>query len=373
MNAIIGLATIGRINLDDLGGGLSQEILEIKDNLGQIEASSNHLMGLLNDILDLSEIESGKITLSEEPFPLSKLIGGVLNTIRPRCAEKNITFETALEKFSPDTFTSDFWRLRQVLLNLLGNAVKFTPELGLVSFTVAGQGRQDGRTLVEFTIRDKGPGIPKPALATIFQPFEQASGQIARQFGGLGLGLAISRLVINILGGDITVNSQEGEGSEFSFTLWLKEAEAALPKDEAVSDPTNKLAGKKALLVDDVDLNRKVARAMLKMTGIAIDEAADGLAAVKKFEESAENTYDLVLMDIIMPYMDGYQASQAIRALDREDARRVPIVALTANAFQEDIEKARQSGMNTHIAKPVKMDELFKILFKLLPPQGAGR
>ncbi|MDR0881226.1 MAG: response regulator [Candidatus Adiutrix sp.] len=366
MNAIIGLANVMLKNIDDLGDGLSQELVEVKDNLRQIEASSQHLLGLLNDILDISKIEAGKITLAAETLVLSKLTDTVLSIIRPRCDEKHITFDTAIEGFSPDTFLGDSLRLRQVLINLLGNAVKFTPELGRIRFTVARKDRKDGRTLVEFIIQDTGIGISQKDLATIFQPFEQANGKINRQFGGTGLGLAISRHIVNILGGDITVNSLEGEGSEFSFSLWLRETEANLPEEAAITDPTDKFVGKRVLLVDDVDLNRKVAKAMLKRTGIAIDEADDGLEAVKKFEESAENTYDIVLMDIMMPNLDGYQASLAIRALDREDARRVPIVALTANAFQDDIEKALQSGMNTHIAKPVKMDKLVEVLYKML-------
>ena len=365
MNAIIGLANIVQRSLDEKGGD-SPEMEEVKDHVQQIEASSQHLLGLLNDILDISKIEAGKITLSEETVDLSRLVETVARIIKPRCDEKNITFVTLSDSFDPPTFLTDSLRLRQVLINLLGNAVKFTPELGRVEFRINRKDRKEGRTLVEFLVRDTGIGISDEAMASIFQPFEQASGQITRQYGGTGLGLAISRHIVNIFGGEITVVSKTGEGSEFGFAIWLKETEACPEEEEAVSDPADKFIGKTVLLVDDVDLNRKVAKAMLKITGITIDEAEDGEEALNKFKASPAGTYDIVLMDVLMPKMDGYQSSQAIRALNRADAAAVPIIALTANAFKEDIDKALAAGMNAHIAKPVKMDKLMEVLFKFL-------
>lgn len=370
MNAIIGLSSIVQRNIDEMSGETntdSDQLVEIKDHIKQIGVSSQHLLGLLNDILDISKIEAGKISLSEEVIELHKLIESVGSIIKPRCDEKNIRFKTVVDKFTPAAVLTDSLRLRQVLINLLGNAVKFTPELGSVNFLVKRKECRDGQALVEFVVRDSGIGISKEAQVNIFQPFEQASGKITRQYGGTGLGLTICRHLVRIFGGDIALKSQTGEGSEFSFAIWLKETNEGLDKEAKLSDPAGKFVGKRVLLVDDVDLNRKVARAMLKITGIAIDEAQDGLIALEKFTASPEGSYDIILMDVLMPNMDGYQATMAIRSLShRDDATRVPIIALTANAFKEDIDRAHSAGMNDHIAKPVKMDQLVEALFKFL-------
>jgi CheY-like chemotaxis protein len=226
------------------------------------------------------------------------------------------------------------------------------------------------KALVAFSVRDSGIGIHKSAMAAIFQPFEQADRQISRSYGGTGLGLAISRRIVRLLGGDISVESEEGVGSFFSFTIWMpiSELEAGPePRDITdMSDISSLFAGKKALLVDDVMVNRIIAVDLLSSTGMEIDEADDGAVAVRMFEESAESTYDIIYMDVQMPVMDGYEATSAIRSLDRSDAKTVPIVALTANAFKEDVDKALEHGMNTHLAKPVEMDKLLEVSTKYL-------
>jgi len=369
MNAIIGLANIVQRDLDEMKG---REIAEVKDHVKQIEASSQHLLSLLNDILDISKIEAGKITLSQEAVDLPELVRTVTSIIQPRCDEKNIAFDVIVDAFEPSTFLSDSLRLRQVLINLLGNAVKFTPELGRVEFRIIRKNRKDGQTLVEFRVRDTGIGISDEAMSNIFQPFEQASSKITRRYGGTGLGLSISRHIVQIFGGDISVKSQVGEGSEFSFAIWLTETKARVRPDQKTVGPPEQLAGRRVLLVDDVDLNRKVAKAMLKTSGLIIDEAEDGQVALDKFRAAPENSYDIILMDVLMPNLDGYQASRAIRALDRPDAGRVPIIALTANAFKEDIDKALEAGMNAHIAKPVKLDKLMEVLFEYIPVKAEG-
>jgi CheY-like chemotaxis protein/nitrogen-specific signal transduction histidine kinase len=368
MNAIIGLANIVQRNLGDHNAPKEEavDIDEVKEHVRQIETSSQHLLNLLNDILDISKIEAGKIALSPEIVDLRQLVDTVVSIIKPRCDDKDVVFDVALEEFTPDTFAADSLRLRQVLINLLGNAVKFTPAKGRIEFSISRANQREGRSLVEFAIRDTGIGISPEEMAGIFQPFEQASGKITKKYGGTGLGLTISRHIVQLFGGDITVRSDAGQGSEFSFAIWLDETAESVAEEVAAADSSGKLDGRRVLLVDDVDLNRKVAKAMLKRTGITIDEAEDGLVAVRRFEESPENTYDAILMDVQMPHMNGYEASRAIRALDRADAQRVPIIALTANAFKEDIDKALLAGMNDHIAKPVKMEQLVEVLFKFL-------
>ncbi len=365
MNAIIGLANIVQRKL---GGTVAEkpEITEVKDHVRQIEVSSQHLLGLLNDILDLSKIEAGKIELSQEAMELPKLSATVASIIKPRCDEKNIAFETNFEAFTPATLMGDPLRLRQVLINLLGNAVKFTPELGSIYFSVARRERKDGMALIEFAVRDTGIGISEETLKTIFQPFEQADRSISKQYGGTGLGLSISHHIVQLFGGEIQVTSQLGKGSEFRFSIWLRELEESDGPTLEALDVTGKFGGRRALVVDDVEINRMIVNSLLESTGMASDEAADGDEAVEKFAGSLPGTYDVIFMDIQMPKMDGYEAALAIRALNHSDAKTVPIVALTANAFKEDIDKALENGMNAHITKPVDMDRLAEVLVRFV-------
>jgi signal transduction histidine kinase/ActR/RegA family two-component response regulator len=367
MNAIIGLSGIVQKNLDTIRAE-TPEFTEIRDNVRQIEVSSLHLLGLLNDILDLSKIEAGKIEISEETVELIVLANTVTSIMKTRCLQKNLEFRTDLIDFTPSTFLTDPLHLRQVLINLLGNSVKFTPEGGRIDFLIKRKDRKDGKALIEFTVKDTGIGISQEAMAAIFQPFEQGAAGITMRYGGTGLGLTISRHIVHLMGGNIAVKSELGKGSEFSFEIWLRETESKIREEahpeETCCDPKDRFKGKRLLLVDDVDLNRKIVKAMLKVTGIDVDEAEDGVVALKKFEDSPSGLYDIILMDVQMPNMDGYQASTAIRGLDRDDAKKVPIVALTANAFKEDIDRALDAGMNAHVAKPVKQDKIIDVVFR---------
>ena len=365
MNAIVGLAGIVNKKLDGLKGD-DEEIRSIKHQIDQIGVSSQHLLGLLNDILDLSKIEAGRIELSEEAMALAKLAETVVSIIRPRCDEKSIRLETRFDVFDPPVFSVDSLRLRQVLINLLGNAVKFTPEGGRIEFSIRRLDERDGRTLAAFEVRDTGIGIAADALDKVFESFEQGGSDVARKHGGTGLGLAISKRIVQLFGGDLTVESTLGEGSAFRFSIWLQEA-AEVPAEQTVdTDAAGKFAGRRMLLVDDVAVNRMVVASMLEDTGIAIDEVADGQEALDAFRMSPPGYYDIILMDVQMPNMNGYDASMAIRALDRPDAGTVPIVAQTANAFKEDIDKAVAHGMNVHLAKPVEMDRLLELLYRFL-------
>lgn len=368
MNAIIGITTIVLKKLDEMPDA-SAAVCDINGHMHQIEASSQHLLGLLNDILDISKIEAGKIELIDEVVGLPKLVGTVAGIIKPRCDEKNILFLTKFETFEPSSVISDSLRLRQVLINLLGNAVKFTPECGVVEFSMARMERCGGRVLVEFAVSDTGIGIAADALESIFQPFEQGHRTISKRYGGTGLGLAISQKIVQMFGGDIKIKSTIGGGSEFSFRIWMEETDCDPNEESMAADIEGKFAGRRILLVDDVEVNRMIVSSMLENSGIEIDEADDGLTALKRFEESPEGAYSMILMDVQMPNMDGYEASMAIRKLDREDAKKVPIVTLTANAFKEDIDKALRHGMNAHISKPVEMDKLADILLKYLTPK----
>jgi signal transduction histidine kinase/HAMP domain-containing protein len=362
MNAIIGLTEIVKKKL-------SSEIYNLDDlrtYITQIDTSSRYLLGLLNDILDISKIEAEKVELVPEDMDILKLAQSVVAIMQPRCDEKNIIFEKHFDLPNDILYRGDSLRLRQVLINLLGNAVKFTPEHGKISFTIIWKERKDRKAFIDFSVRDTGIGISDEALSLLFKPFQQANNQIAKKFGGTGLGLAISKSIVQLFGGDLIVNSVEGKGSDFRFSLWLEEAETKHTEEIHLDSVTDSLKGKKALLVDDIDINRIIAINLLENTGLIIDEADDGTTAVTKFSESKEKEYDIIYMDIQMPEMNGYDATAAIRALPRSDAATVPIVAMTANAFKDDIDKAIASGMNAHIAKPLDIEKTIEVTLRLL-------
>ncbi|MDR2210582.1 MAG: response regulator [Spirochaetaceae bacterium] len=359
MNAIMGMTKIIEKKLEDRK--------DLKADVRQIEVASQHLLGLINDILDLSKIEAGKIELNYEDTDLLKLVRTVEVMVRPRCEEKEISLETHFEFSTPAYFRLDPLRLRQVLINLLGNSIKFTPQGGAIVYSVVEKEKRDESATICFSIKDTGIGISKTAQLSLFKPFEQTSADISKRYGGTGLGLAISRNIVNLYGGEITVESDEGAGSAFSFTLVLNTCPVT-EETPVPQDLSQKLTGKRALLVDDVPINRMILASLLENTGLAIDEAQDGQEALTLFRESPENTYDIIYMDVQMPNMDGYEASLAIRALDRGDAQSVSIVALTANAFKEDRARALASGMNAHLAKPIEVDKCLEVTFRLLKP-----
>lgn len=360
MNAIIGMTNIAKRKLCSA----SCDPQEVQTYISQIEVSSQHLLGLINDILDISKIEAGKIELSKEVFDLPKLMDSVVAIIKPRCAEKNVDFDIHMGSLDNNMFISDPLRLRQVLINLLGNAVKFTPEHGKVECHLVQKKRENDKTLVSFSVVDTGIGLSEEVMENLFTPFEQGGSEITKQYGGTGLGLSISKNIINIMGGDIVAGRNQGPGSNFSFELWLMEYTDAADEAEIV-DHNVSLQGKRLLLVDDVEVNRMIVMELLSTTGLTIDEAEDGQAAVDRFQNSAEGFYGVILMDVQMPRMDGYEAARVIRSSSRVDAD-VPIIALTANAFKEDVDKAIAHGMNAHLSKPLEYDKLMDILFKYL-------
>ena len=361
MNAIIGLTGIVEKKLEEPQVNREQ----IGENVHQIGQSSQHLLGLLNDILDISTIEAGKIELADDAMDLAALIETVDVMIRSRCEEKSIQFviDSTLQK--PATFKGDALRLRQVLINLLGNAVKFTPTKGTITLKVKPIHENSEEATIQFVVADTGIGIKADRLESIFSPFEQAEKNTAVRYGGTGLGLSISKSIVELFGGELKVESVVGEKSEFSFEITLKKDsfEALAARRECYD---GLFESKRMLLVDDVEINRMIVIAMLEKTGIEIEEAEDGLKAVEKVQSAPPGHYDVILMDISMPNMDGYQASEVIRKMERPDAKVVPIIALTANAFKQDRERAHAAGMTDHISKPVDVQELLKSLDQYL-------
>ncbi|ULQ58488.1 transporter substrate-binding domain-containing protein [Brucepastera parasyntrophica] len=358
LNAIIGMAQI--IN------PYTQEAERVQSSINEILAASSHLLGILNDILDMSKIESGKFLLSCTPFSFQTAMEEVEKIIIQRCIEKNITLKTDLPKQDNLYVAGDKLRLKQVLINLLGNAVKFTGENGHIEFSVTADCEDSRNITLTFTITDNGIGMTPGQIEKLFIPFEQTDKSISERFGGTGLGLAISQNLISLMGGKIKVESIPEEGSAFFFTLHFEKTESV---QEEISQPLLRsldLSGKHLLLVEDIEINRLILKEMLGETNIEIREAADGVEAIKKFEESPEGYFDLIFMDIQMPRMDGYEAARLIRSMNRSDAATVPIVAMTANAYREDVERARAAGMNGHVAKPVDISKLRTILAETL-------
>jgi CheY-like chemotaxis protein len=330
----------------------------------EIETASTHLLGVLNNVLDMSKIESGKFELLYKAFPLKSAMGEVVELIGPRCAEKNIQLQANFREIKNYYVMGDKLRLNQILLNLMGNALKFTSENGTIVFTLDIEEEGKEKIIGHFKVSDNGIGMSEDQLGRLFQSFSQADTSIFNRFGGTGLGLSISQSLAGLMGGKITVKSKPHEGSTFEFSLIFHVAEER--EEETHVEILPDLSGKRILLVEDVEINRVILKEILADTNVEIDEANDGEMAVAVFSSKPHNYYGLVFMDIQMPLLDGYEATRRIRSMDRHDAKNVPIIAMTANAFKEDIEKAFESGMNGHLAKPIDIDALKQVLAEKL-------
>jgi signal transduction histidine kinase len=364
LNAILGMTEVTKKFVASAAGspeGFMAIRDKIADSLNEIGTASSHLLGILNDVLDMSKIESGKFVLVDEAFSLRAMMKEVANIIELRCHEKNLRFTSNSGELPGDGVIGDKLRLRQVLLNLLGNSIKFTPENGSISLNAAVGPGGGSKMEITFSVADSGIGMTEAQQAKLFTAFEQADASIAVRFGGTGLGLAISQNLVNQMGGAITVRSRPGEGSVFSFTILLEKTELSAGEETAPDYSAPDLTGKHILLAEDIEINRLIMRELLAETHAEIDEAADGKEALERFIANP-GRYDLIFMDVQMPNMDGYETSRRIRALNRSDAADVPIIALTANAYREDIEKARAAGMNGHLAKPVDIKAVMHTL-----------
>ena len=359
MNAIMGMSTIARRNIHD------PEKLE--DCLNKIDASSKHLLSLINSVLDMSKIESGKVVFVEEVFQLDQMIEDIKRIVQPQAEKKDIQFTGEYVTLQGVMVKSDPLRIRQVLLNIVGNAIKFTPEKGKVhcsGFKVLSI--YDGYSTFEFTCEDNGIGMDQEFVDKIFQPYERSKNVTSNEIEGSGLGMFISKNIVEMMNGEIYVESKKGEGTKFTVIFHLKEISEQPEKEKTEQNEETQIAfdamkGKRILLVEDNDMNREIAQEFLTEEGILVENAVNGKEAVEKMEQSSLYYYDLILMDIQMPVMNGYEASAAIRRMDREDSG-LPIIAMTANAFSDDIRQAKEAGMNEHIAKPIDVSVMFSVL-----------
>jgi signal transduction histidine kinase len=352
MNAIIGLTQLS----------LKEEIPEkVRLYLQNIDESGHRLLTLINDVLDISKIESGKMVIAEDDFDFFNMLSKSINVTAEMAREKNITVEDnrndTLKTLSRYVH-SDELRISQIIVNLLSNAVKFTPDGGKITITVNLSG-SESNPIISFSVRDTGIGIAPENIGKLFDSFEQADKTITRQFGGTGLGLAISKKIVEMMNGTMTVSSELGEGSEFFVEIPVSYGGAITTPRSVIGIKKPEFAGKKILLVEDVDINRLIAAALLEDYDCTIDEAENGKIAVEKV---LENSYDLILMDMQMPVMDGLSATKEIRKINTE----VPIIAMTANAFREDAERCYEAGMNDHISKPIDATLFIRVLSNYL-------
>lgn len=356
MNGIIGMTEIA------LKDGQTEE--RRIDCLRKIEYSSEYLLGLINDILDMSKIESGKMRLIEEKCNLMEMIQGLRPLLEAKLNENNIQYIADIQ-LKNHWFMADSLRLNQVLVNLLGNALKYSRPDGHVWLTVRETEEEKGFSNLYFQVRDDGIGIAPEKQQLIFRQFEQADNSENARKQGTGLGLAISRRIVRMMDSDIKLESEPGKGSSFSFNVKLQpvsgEKTTVTSQPEEISFP-----GKRILVVEDNELNMEIICTILENYGIKTEQAVNGKEAVRRMEESVPGYYDMIFMDIMMPEMDGLEATRIIRNLDREDCKKIPIYAMSANAFDEDVKRSLASGMNGHLSKPVNLQVLEKTLQKVL-------
>ena len=356
MNGIIGMTEIA------LKDGQTEE--RRIDCLRKIEYSSEYLLGLINDILDMSKIESGKMRLIEEKCNLMEMIQGLRPLLEAKLNENNIQYIADIQ-LKNHWFLADSLRLNQVLVNLLGNALKYSKPDGHVWLTVRETEEEKGFSNLYFQVRDDGIGIAPEKQQLIFRQFEQADNSENARKQGTGLGLAISRRIVRMMDSDIKLESEPGKGSSFSFNVKLQpvsgEKTTVTSQPEEISFP-----GKRILVVEDNELNMEIICTILENYGIKTEQAVNGKEAVRRMEESVPGYYDMIFMDIMMPEMDGLEATRTIRNLDREDCKKIPIYAMSANAFDEDVKRSLASGMNGHLSKPVNLQVLEKTLQKVL-------
>lgn len=357
MNGIMGMIHLAKEKMDQKAASMQY--------LNKTEELAEHLLALINDILDMSRIEAGKVELENKPFSLRKMRQRLYDMFAKNLEARNISYEVAFEDVTVDYVLGDELRLDQIIINFLSNAVKFTAE-GEIKVTFRQMMLHDGMVDMMISVRDTGIGMDPDYIQRIFCPFEQEHSDTVKQYGGTGLGMAITDQLVKLMGGDIVIHTALGKGSDFSVFLQFPVAgEAEITEEEKPAEIWNETTdsesvffGRKILVAEDNEINALVAEEILGSMGARVEIAENGQIAVERFKECGKDYYDLILMDIQMPVMDGRTATRKIRELDREDAKTIPIFGLSADAFVEDERKSIACGMNGHYAKPIDFDAL---------------
>ena len=359
MNAIVGFTDIALKRKPDK---------EVENCLKKIRQSSEYLMTLINDVLDISRIESGKLEYKPVPVDLINMTDTVLAIAKGYIENRDLNFYVSREELKNAYVMADELRIREVLLNIISNAVKFTKDGGSISFTTENcPGNDEHHIIVRYRISDTGIGMSEEFQTRIFEEFSQENDGARTSYKGTGLGMAIAKKYVDLMGGKIEVSSRRGIGSIFTVEIPLLIAEQVLAEKEEKSRKDMDLHGLHVLLAEDNDLNAEIAVALLEEQGLIVTRTADGKAALAQFCNTDPGTFDLILMDIMMPEMNGYETTKAIRNLpDRPDGKKIPIIAMTANAFAEDVQAALDAGMDDHVAKPVDMEILTSVIAKYI-------
>ncbi len=367
INAIIGLDSIA----------LHDESISprTRDELNKIGASARHLLSIVNDILDMSRIESGRMTLNEEKFSFQEFIEQINIIVDGQCKDRGLQF--ICKKTGPleDHYKGDSLKLKQVLINILGNSVKFTEPPGQITFTTELKTCTEDKATLSFIMEDTGIGMDKEYLPKLFEAFSQEDTGNTSRYGGSGLGMAITKSFIEMMDGKINVESEKGVGTTFTVTVTLgrvSEAEARQTDEQETAEEEPGLAGLHLLIAEDQEINAEVLADLLELEEMSSEWAENGQQAVEIFAQSKEGQFDAILMDMRMPVMDGLTAAREIRKLSRPDAALIPIIALSANAFEEDIRQCLEAGMNEHLSKPVDIDRLKETLRRLIPGSQDG-
>ena len=362
MNAIIGMTAIGKSTSD----------IHRKDYcFGIVADASKHLLGVINDVLDMSKIEASKLQLSPEDFNLRKTIDTVTSLITPQVEAKGQQLCVSIDEGVPLTIHADEQRLRQVIVNLLSNAVKFTPDAGAVSLMIGVLAKENALVRLRFEVKDTGIGMSAEQQAKLFKPFEQGDSSISRQFGGTGLGLVISQQIVEMMHSSISVESELGKGSSFAFEITVDfpppddSAASAQNANDGATSGDHDFTGRRVLIAEDIAINREIIAVLLEPTRIDIAFAENGRVAYDMLTADPKR-YDMVLMDVQMPVLNGLEAAKLIRQCDNPWARAVPIVAMTADVLQEDIVKCLHAGMNDHIGKPIDIEDVLAVMDRFL-------
>jgi signal transduction histidine kinase/ActR/RegA family two-component response regulator len=352
INGIIGMTNIAVKSLDDRS--------RVEDCLGKISGAADHLLSLVNDVLDMSHIESGKVEVAHQAMDIRTIIDNCSSIISGQLMSRHVEFKVDNGTFTHPCVLGDELHLRQVFINILGNAVKFTPDGGTITFRTEELSSTDDKVRYRFSFRDTGVGMSEEFQKKIFEAFTQEDGGSRTTYKGTGLGMTISKQFVDMMGGTLSVESRQGEGSCFTV-----EMEFDIDPDQKVVEDVpvvTSLKGMRVMLVEDNELNMEIAQELLEDEGIEVTTAENGQIAVDTFTQAAAGSYDAILMDIMMPVMNGLEATKAIRASDHPEAKTIPIIAMTANAYVEDVNASLAAGMNAHVAKPIDFERLFTVL-----------